>query len=108
MHDAPFFKDRYEANGGPLVRLLADFYDHTYVGIAIDTGVDQSFIWNNWSYNAMAEDWENGRYFLMPTTEIQEQWRFKLTETAPDIFLYSGEKQPLPVVKKGGCPFGFT
>jgi hypothetical protein len=38
--------------------------------------------------------------------EVQEQIRFKLMETAPDIYLYTGEKEALPNVKRG-CPFAF-
>jgi len=49
---------------------VADFYDHSHIGIATDCGPDQSLIWNNWLFNSMKEDWELGRYFMLPTTEL--------------------------------------
>ena len=52
----------------------------------------------------MEELWEAGRLFRLPTMEVQEQIRFKLMETAPDIYLYTGEKQEIPNKSKG-CPF---
>ena len=45
-----------------------------------------------------------GRLFRLPTTEVQEQIRFKLEETAPDLYLYTGEKAEIPK-KPSGCPF---
>jgi len=103
-YDAPSLKDRYEASGGSIQRFIADFTDHTSVYLTMDTGVDQSLIWNNPQYNSMHSLYQSGKLFRLPTTEVQEQIRFKLEETAPDIYLYTGEKQALPK-KPSGCPF---
>ena len=107
QHDSPFYKERYDANAGPLIRFIADFYDHSAIGIAADCGVDQSYLWNNWLYNSMKEDWEEGKYFLLPTTEMPDMWRYKLLETGRSLYLYTGELKPLEIKTKKACPFGF-
>ena len=104
--DIPHFKNLYEAQAGPIVRMIVDFTDHTSMYISADSGVDQSQIWNNQYTNSFDELWQAGRLFRFPTMEVQEQIRFKLMETAPDIYLYTGEKEALPNVKRG-CPFAF-
>lgn len=103
----PNLKERYECAAGPVVRMIADFTDHTSVYMTADFGIDTSYIWNNEMYESMFDMYENGRLFRLATTEVQDQIRFKLKETAPDIFLYTGEKKELPKKKTGGCPFGF-
>ena len=90
--DFPHFKNLYEAQAGPIVRMIVDFTDHTSMYISADSGVDQSQIWNNQYTNSFDELWQAGRLFRFPTMEVQEQIRFKLMETAPDIYLYTGEK----------------
>jgi len=84
--------------------MIADFGDHTSVYISIDNGIDQTLLWNNPLFNAMEDLYESGKMFRLPTTEVQDQIRFKLLETASDLYLYTGEKKQLPV-RKTGCPF---
>ena len=84
--------------------MIADFADHTSLYITADNGIDQTLIWNNPMFNAMEDLYENGKLFRLPTTEVQDQIRFKLLETSPDLYLYTGEKKEIPV-KRSGCPF---
>jgi len=102
--DVPYIKDRYEANAGSIVRFIADFNDHTSIYVSNDCGDDQNYIWRNSLYNSMSDFFEQGKLFRLPTEEVQDQIRFKLLETAPDLYLYTDEREELPK-KKSGCPF---
>jgi len=84
--------------------MISDFTDHTSVYMTADNGIDQSQLLNNQMYNSMEEMYNKGRMFRLPTNEIQEQIRFKLEETALDLYLYTGTKEEIPVISKK-CPF---
>ena len=39
--------------------------------------------------------YDSGQLFRLATTEVQNQTRFQMLETAPDLYLYTGEKNEI-------------
>lgn len=70
--EIPVEMPRYESSGGAIIRQIVDFTDPTSFYISVDTGMDQTTLWQNKKKNDMSVMFNNGRLFRLATLEVQD------------------------------------
>jgi hypothetical protein len=74
---------RFSGSGGPVFRILFDGSAPNAVRLAMDTGPDQSRIFNGFEYSkSFMSMWERGELFTMPLQGFEG-----LAPTAPETYL---------------------
>ena len=94
----------YKVLAGSTFRMVNDLADEGQVQLVTDVGSEMSSIFSS-NRLSINKEWMAGRYIRLPTSEMEDQIRYKMLKTAPVVFLFPDENGVIKEEKKHGCPF---
>ena len=94
----------YKVLAGSTFRMVNDLAYEGQVQLVTDVGSEMSSIFSS-NRLSINKEWMAGRYIRLPTSEMEDQIRYKMLKTAPVVFLFPDENGVIVEEKKHGCPF---